>query len=108
MQTTTTTPLQNFERSRRTYTEHGTSKSYPMYSNSNTHELLLVSEDRSEIVSSFYACAHTNIDLKLNTGEIVNLAIGEFFRQSKVRYVVATKFFYAIQVQKTLKCTPIS
>jgi hypothetical protein len=100
MQTTTTAPLQNFERSRRTYTEHGTGKSYPMYSNTYTHEVLLVSEDRSEIVSNFYACAHTDTDLKLNTGEIVSMKAGEFFRQSKDRHVVATKYFMQKRFRK--------
>jgi hypothetical protein len=100
MQTTTTTPLQNFERSRRTYTEHGTGKSYPMYSNTYTHEVLLVSEDRSEIVNSFYACTHTDTDLKLNTGEIVSMKAGEFFRQSKDRHVIATKFFMQKRFRK--------
>lgn len=93
-------PAPTYTRTQRTYTEAGTNESFAMYHQAETDQRKLVNETTGEEITPFYVCAFTDVDVKLNTGEIVSIPNGSFIRTNANRYPIARKFFIEKRFRK--------
>ena len=91
---------QGYHPTARTYANVETQQKFKMYQHQDTKELKLINEQTHEEANSFYTCAFTDCEVKLNTGEIVSLSIGTFFAQTADRKVIARKFFMEKRFRK--------
>jgi hypothetical protein len=74
----------------RTYADSETGRVFELWEHPETHDFSLWRGD--ECVNGFYAAAHAGAEIKLNTGRVVRLSLGEFYNLNEGESVKSRKF----------------
>jgi hypothetical protein len=71
-----------FQKTKRSFENYHTKEMFDMFQHSETHELVLINRETETQCKTFYCCAFTDVDLKLNTGGQIRLNTGQFIDTS--------------------------
>ena len=84
----------------RKYTDHDTKRVYTLYTHPSTHNYELIYDNpkndldfaKGTSVGGFFLCPFDSVSIKLNTGKIVNLGHGEFYKLKENEQVTHKKY----------------